>query len=101
MLQRLAGHAGLLLALVLLRLLTIRAAIATARFAARLPGRRATAEEAEAAHAAVDRAAHRRPGRAACLEESLAAYLHRRVHRAPGALGNQRPLHPTRRARVD
>lgn len=74
-LQQLAGHAGLLLALVLLRLLPIRAAIATAYFATRLPGRHATVEEAEVAHAAVCRAARWWPGRAACLEESLAAYF--------------------------
>jgi hypothetical protein len=89
-LQRLAGHAGLLLALLLLRLLPIRAAIATARFATRLPGRPATPEEAEAAHAAVGRAARWWPGRAACLEESLATYFAaaftgRRVSWAVGA----------------
>jgi len=73
--QRLAGHAGLFLALVLLRLLPIRAAIAVAHAALRLPGRPATPEEADVAHAAVRRAARWWPGRAACLEESLAAFF--------------------------
>ncbi|MGW5098211.1 lasso peptide biosynthesis B2 protein [Streptomyces nodosus] len=73
--RRLAGHAGLLLALVVLRLLPIRFAIAGARAATRLPGRAALPQEAEAAFAAVRRAARFWPGRAACLEESLAAHF--------------------------
>ncbi|MER8159984.1 lasso peptide biosynthesis B2 protein [Streptomyces sp. NPDC094472] len=73
--QRLAGHAGLLLALLLLRLLPIRFAIAGARAATRLPGRAATPEEAQTTFAAVRRAARLWPGRAACLEESLATHF--------------------------
>ncbi|MFE2690160.1 lasso peptide biosynthesis B2 protein [Streptomyces mirabilis] len=73
--QRLAGHAGLLLALVVLRLLPIRFAIAGARAATFLPGRAALPHEAEVAFAAVRRAVRLWPGRAACLEESLAAHF--------------------------
>ncbi|QCX82222.1 hypothetical protein C9F11_43210 (plasmid) [Streptomyces sp. YIM 121038] len=71
----LAGHVGLLLALVLLRLLPIRAAVAGARIVTRLPSRSATPTEATAAFAAVRRAARWWPGRAACLEESLATFF--------------------------
>lgn len=73
--RRLAGHAGLLLALTVLRLLPFRFAVAAARAATRLPGRTAQPPEAEAAFAAVRRAARLWPGRAACLEESLAAHF--------------------------
>ncbi|MEU0846301.1 lasso peptide biosynthesis B2 protein [Streptomyces sp. NPDC005962] len=73
--QGLAGHAGLLLALLLLRLLPVRFAIAGARAATCLPGRAALPQEAEVAFAAVRRAARLWPGRAACLEESLAAHF--------------------------
>lgn len=73
--ERAAAHAGLLAALVLLRLLPVRYALAAARAATRLPGGPATIGQAEAAFTAVRRAAHWWPGRAACLEESLAAHL--------------------------
>ncbi|MFI5704482.1 lasso peptide biosynthesis B2 protein [Streptomyces xanthochromogenes] len=73
--QQLAGHVGLFAALLLLRLLPIRVAVAGARAATRLPGRAALPQEAEAAFAAVRRAARLWPGRAACLEESLAAHF--------------------------
>lgn len=73
--QQLAGHAGLFMALLLLRLLPIRIAVAGARAATFLPGRAALPQEAEAAFAAVRRAARLWPGRAACLEESLAAHF--------------------------
>ncbi|MYV95680.1 lasso peptide biosynthesis B2 protein [Streptomyces sp. SID1034] len=66
---------GLFAALLLLRLLPIRVAVAGARAATRLPGRAALPQEAEAAFAAVRRAARLWPGRAACLEESLAAHF--------------------------
>ncbi|MFD7861403.1 hypothetical protein [Streptomyces sp. NPDC059783] len=55
--QQLAGYAGLFAALVLLRLLPIRMAIAGARAATHLPGRAALPQEAEAAFTAVRRAA--------------------------------------------
>ncbi|OEV09348.1 hypothetical protein AN218_23080 [Streptomyces nanshensis] len=70
-----AGHAGLLLALALLRCLPIRIATTAARAVTRLPGRAALPLEADAAFAAVRRAARYWPGRAACLEESLAAFF--------------------------
>ncbi|MFF0170690.1 lasso peptide biosynthesis B2 protein [Streptomyces prasinus] len=73
--RHVAGHVGLFLALVLLRLLPIRCAIAAARTVTRLPGRAALPQEAEAAFTAVRRAARLWPGRAACLEESLAAHF--------------------------
>lgn len=73
--QQLAGHVGLFAALLLLRLLPIRIAVAGARAATRLPGRTALPHEAEAAFTAVRRAARLWPGRAACLEESLAAHF--------------------------
>ncbi|WEH37945.1 lasso peptide biosynthesis B2 protein (plasmid) [Streptomyces sp. AM 4-1-1] len=73
--QQLAGHAGLFVALLLLRLLPIRIAVAGARVVTFLPGRAALPQEAEAAFAAVRRAARFWPGRAACLEESLAAHF--------------------------
>lgn len=73
--QQIAGWAGLLAALTLLRCLPVRFAVTAARAAAHLPGRTARATDAEAAVAAVRRAARWWPGRAACLEESLAAYL--------------------------
>ncbi|WP_369253740.1 lasso peptide biosynthesis B2 protein [Streptomyces sp. R35] len=73
--QSLAGHVGLFLAVVLLRLLPIRAAVAVAHAAVRLPGSPATPEEAQSAHAAVCRATRWWPGRAACLETSLGAYF--------------------------
>lgn len=74
-LERAAGHAGLLAALVLLRLLPVRYALTAARTATRLPGSPATTAQAEAAFAAVRRAARWWPGRVACLEESLATHL--------------------------
>ncbi|MGW4890234.1 lasso peptide biosynthesis B2 protein [Streptomyces murinus] len=74
-LHRLAGHAGLSAALLLLRCLPVRFALTAARAVTRLPGRRAEMEDAEAAFAAVRRAARWWPGRAACLEESLAAHF--------------------------
>jgi len=70
-----AAVTGLAVALVLLRCAPLRWSIALAAAAARLPGRPATAVEAEQVHAAVRRAARIWPGRAACLEESLATYL--------------------------
>lgn len=73
--QQLAAFVGLLAALLLLRLLPIRVAIAGARAATRLPGRAALPQEADAAFTAVRRAARLWPGRAACLEESLAAHF--------------------------
>ncbi|MFV0131657.1 lasso peptide biosynthesis B2 protein [Streptomyces sp. HMX112] len=73
--EQVAAQAGLALALTLLRCLPLRTTIAVARAASRLPGRPATIEQAEAAHAAARRAARYWPGRAACLEESLGAYL--------------------------
>lgn len=73
--ERAAGHAGLLAALVLLRLLPVRYAVAAARAATRMPGRPATIGQAEAAFTAVRRAARWWPGRVACLEESLAAHF--------------------------
>ncbi|WP_406414726.1 lasso peptide biosynthesis B2 protein (plasmid) [Streptomyces halstedii] len=73
--QRLAGHVGLFAALVLLRLLPIRIAIAGARVVTLLPGRAALPREADAAFTAVRRAARLWPGRAACLEESLATHF--------------------------
>ncbi|MEE1930690.1 lasso peptide biosynthesis B2 protein [Streptomyces sp. TRM 70351] len=73
--HRLAGHAGLFLAILLLRLLPIRFAIASARAATLLPGRAALPQEAETAFCAVRRAARLWPGRAACLEESLATHF--------------------------
>ncbi|ROQ65258.1 transglutaminase superfamily protein [Streptomyces sp. CEV 2-1] len=73
--QQLAGHAALLVALLLLRLMPIRIAVAVARVATVLPGRPALPHEAESAFAAVRRAARLWPGRAACLEESLAAHF--------------------------
>ncbi|WP_079132485.1 lasso peptide biosynthesis B2 protein [Streptomyces nanshensis] len=73
--RQLAGHAGLLLALALLRCLPIRIATTAARAVTRLPGRAALPLEADAAFAAVRRAARYWPGRAACLEESLAAFF--------------------------
>ncbi|MET8944578.1 lasso peptide biosynthesis B2 protein [Streptomyces sp. NPDC004542] len=74
-LKRLAGHAGLFGALVLLRCLPVRFALTAARAATRLPGRTAGLEDAEVVCAAVHRAARWWPGRAACLEESLAAHF--------------------------
>lgn len=74
-LTRLAGHAGLFGALVLLRCLPVRFALTAARAVTRLPGRTAGVGDAEAAFAAVRRAARWWPGRAACLEESLAAHV--------------------------
>ncbi|HEY8985466.1 MAG TPA: lasso peptide biosynthesis B2 protein [Streptomyces sp.] len=70
-----AGHLALAGALLVLRCLPVRFAITAARAATRLPGRTASAEDAERALAAVRRAARWWPGRAACLEESLAAHL--------------------------
>ncbi|MDJ0383235.1 lasso peptide biosynthesis B2 protein [Streptomyces sp. G-G2] len=73
--QQIAGQAGLAFALVLLRCMPVRCAVAVARAVTRLPGRAATADEAAVAHTAVRRAARGWPGRAACLEESLGAHL--------------------------
>ena len=73
--ERAAGHAGLLAALALLRLLPVRYALAAARAVTRLPGSPATTGQAEAVFAAVRRAASWWPGRVACLEESLAAHF--------------------------
>lgn len=73
--SRAAGHVALFGALVLLRCLPVRFALAGARAVTRLPGRPATAAEAQEAFAAVRRAARVWPGRAACLEESLAAHF--------------------------
>ncbi|MCY0961631.1 lasso peptide biosynthesis B2 protein [Streptomyces sp. H27-H5] len=74
--RRLAAHAGLATALVLLRLLPLRWTMAVARAATRLPGRAATRAEAVAVHSAVRRAAAAWPGsRIACLEESLASFI--------------------------
>ncbi|MFF4534128.1 lasso peptide biosynthesis B2 protein [Streptomyces sp. NPDC001407] len=86
----LAGAAGLAAALVLLRFLPVRTAIALARAAVRLPFPPAAPEEADAVFAAVHRAARAWPGRAACFEESLGAFLaallrRRRVHWVLGA----------------
>ncbi|MFD8023695.1 lasso peptide biosynthesis B2 protein [Streptomyces lavendulae] len=75
LLDQVAAQVGLAVALVLLRCLPIRFALAAARMATRLPGRTATIAEAERMHAAVRRATHGWPGRAACLEESLAMHL--------------------------
>ncbi|MBU7598947.1 lasso peptide biosynthesis B2 protein [Streptomyces sp. P38-E01] len=72
---RAAGHVGLATALVLLRCLPVRLVVHAARLAARLPGRTASPEEADAVCVAVRGAVGWWPGRAACLEESLAAYL--------------------------
>lgn len=89
MLQRLAGHAGLGAALVLLHFLPVRVALTAARTATRLPGRTATVRDAEAALAAVRRAARWWPGRVACLEESLAAHFAAALtgHRVTWAIG--------------
>ncbi|MFE7114558.1 lasso peptide biosynthesis B2 protein [Streptomyces sp. NPDC057654] len=73
--SRAAGHAALFAALVLLRCLPVRFALAAARTVTRLPGRAATVAEAEETFTAVRRAARVWPGRAACLEESLAAHF--------------------------
>ncbi|MGW0896784.1 lasso peptide biosynthesis B2 protein [Streptomyces goshikiensis] len=74
--RRLAGHAGLAGALVLLRLLPLRWALSAAQAATRLPGRAASRAEAVSVHSAVRRAASAWPGsRIACLEESLACLL--------------------------
>ncbi|MFB8120666.1 lasso peptide biosynthesis B2 protein [Streptomyces sp. NPDC055962] len=72
---RLASNAGLALALVLLRCTPMRLVLAAARGATRLPGRSATAGEAEEVHAAVRQAGRAWIGRSACLEESLGTFL--------------------------
>ncbi|MER7514007.1 lasso peptide biosynthesis B2 protein [Streptomyces lavendulae] len=70
-----AAQAGLATALVLLRCLPIRATVAAAQAATRLPGRPGNIAETEQLHAAVRRARRAWPGRAACLEESAALFL--------------------------
>ncbi|MEU2453887.1 lasso peptide biosynthesis B2 protein [Streptomyces sp. NPDC012765] len=73
--SRMAGGLGLAAALLLLSLFPIRHVIAVARAAARLPGRPARVQDAEAVLAAVRNAGIWWPGRVACLEESLAVHL--------------------------
>lgn len=73
--DRTAAVGAVVVSLFLLRCTPIRVGIAVARAFARMPGRSATAEEADRLFAAVRRAARFWPGRAACLEEALACYL--------------------------
>ncbi|MQS38413.1 lasso peptide biosynthesis B2 protein [Streptomyces katsurahamanus] len=73
--SRAAAGVGLAAALLLLRILPIRHVVAVARAAARLPGRPARVQDAEAVLAAVLAAGAWWPGRVACLEESLAVHL--------------------------
>ncbi|MEE1741179.1 lasso peptide biosynthesis B2 protein [Streptomyces sp. BE147] len=70
-----AAGSGLVLALVLLRCVPLRWAIGVANAATRLPGRTATATEADTMHATVRQAGRIWPGRSACLEESLGTFL--------------------------
>ncbi|WP_367141080.1 MULTISPECIES: lasso peptide biosynthesis B2 protein [Streptomyces] len=88
--DRLAGAAGFVLGLLLLRCIPIRTVIALAGAAVRLPLPPASADEADALFAAVHATARTWPGRAACAEESLGAFLAallrgRRVHWVLGA----------------
>ncbi|MEU6756007.1 lasso peptide biosynthesis B2 protein [Streptomyces sp. NPDC046685] len=72
---RVAGGAGLVGALLFLRVLPFRHVVALARAAGRLPGRPARVEDAESLLVAVRALGAWWPGRIACLEESLAVHL--------------------------
>ncbi|MFE2528771.1 lasso peptide biosynthesis B2 protein [Streptomyces sp. NPDC059382] len=96
--DRAAAGIGLTVALLLLRALPIRHVITAARAAARLPGRPARADEADAVLYAVRSAGTWWPGRVACLEESLACHLAaaltgRRVQWVLGARFSPRGAH--------
>jgi hypothetical protein len=75
---RAAGAAGLVLAVLIMRLPFERATALVAFLGRR--ARPATGQEADAAVAAARRAARWFPGRAACLETSLAAVITARLH---------------------
>ncbi|MFF5131083.1 lasso peptide biosynthesis B2 protein [Streptomyces syringium] len=88
--DRLAGAAGFVAGLILLRCAPLRAVIALAGAAVRLPLPPASAGEADALFAAVHATARTWPGRAACAEESLGTFIAallrgRRVHWVLGA----------------
>lgn len=73
--DRAAGLLGMTMAVLLLLCAPIRTSILLARALAHLPGRPATAQQADVLLLAVRRAGRAWPGRAACLEESLGCYF--------------------------
>ncbi|MFJ4679237.1 lasso peptide biosynthesis B2 protein [Kitasatospora sp. NPDC088783] len=73
--DRIAAAAAFALAVTLLRCLPLRAALAVARCATRLPGRPSATGAARNLAQAVHQTGRWWPGRSACLEESLATFL--------------------------
>ncbi|WP_382465827.1 lasso peptide biosynthesis B2 protein [Streptomyces noursei] len=77
--DRIAGVVGLAASLILLRCVPFRCVVFVAHLLSRLPGRLATAEEAENVVVAVRCAGRPWPGRSACLEQSLGCFLAMRL----------------------